>query len=177
MKRLKRREFLSETGQVVAAAAVGVAARSTANTRPALAKSRVVVVRHPALADAAGPDPRAVHGALDEGACALSGESDAAAAWARWFKPHDRVALKVNCLGLATHPAVVAGLGQSLGTVGITPERTIVWDRTDRELERAGYTLRKRGSGVRCYGTDALQGSARGGYDTELATSGAIGSL
>lgn len=177
MKRLKRREFLSETGQVVAAAAVGVAARSTADTRPALAKSRVVVVRHPALADAAGPDPRAVHGALDEGACALSGESDAAAAWARWFKPQDRVALKVNCLGLATHPAVVAGLGQSLGAVGITAERTIVWDRTDRELERAGYTLRKRGSGARCYGTDALQGSARGGYDTELATSGAIGSL
>jgi len=177
VRRLVRREFLSETGRAVAAAAVGVAARNTESTRPALAKSRVVVVRHPALADAAGPDRRAVHGALDQAACALSGESDAAAAWAQWFKPQDRVALKVNCLGLATHPAVVAGLSQSLGAVEIAPERTIVWDRSDRELERAGYTLRKRGSGVRCYGTDGLEGPGPGGYDTELATSGAIGSL
>ncbi|UCG88716.1 MAG: DUF362 domain-containing protein [Gemmatimonadota bacterium] len=177
MKRLMRREFLSETGQAVAAAAVAVAALSTEDTRPALAKSRVVVVRHPALADAAGPDPRAVRGALDQAALALSGESDLDGAWARWFKPQDRVAMKVNCLGLATHPAVVAGLAQSLGAAEIAPERTIVWDRSDHELVRAGYTLRKRGSGMRCYGTDGLGGSGPGGYDTELATSGAIGSL
>jgi len=177
MKRLGRREFLSESGQAVAAAAVGVAARNPRETRPTLAKSRVVVVRHPALADATGPDPRAVRGALDQAACALTGESAPAGAWARWFKPQDRVALKVNCLGLATHPAVAEGLAQSLGAAGVAPERTIVWDRTDRELQRAGYTVRKGGSGVRCYGTDGLGGFGRGGYDTELATSGAIGSL
>jgi hypothetical protein len=45
MKRLRRREFISETGQAVAAAALGVAARTTRDTRPTLAKSRVVVVR------------------------------------------------------------------------------------------------------------------------------------
>jgi uncharacterized protein (DUF362 family) len=72
---------------------------------------------------------------------------------------------------------VAEGLGRSLSAAGVTAERTIVWDRTDRELERAGYTLRKRGSGVHCYGTDGLGGFGRGGYTTELATSGAIGSL
>lgn len=175
MKRLGRREFLNETGRT--AAAVGLSARDARDTGPAPAKSRVVVVRHPALAGAAGPDPRAVRGALNQAACALTGESEPASAWARWFRPQDRVAIKVNCLGLATHPVVVEGLGQSLGAAGVAPERTVVWDRTDRELERAGYTLRKGGTGMRCYGTDGLTGFGRHGYDAELATSGAIGSL
>jgi uncharacterized protein (DUF362 family) len=72
---------------------------------------------------------------------------------------------------------VAEGLGRSLGGAELAPERTIVWDRADRELERAGYTLRKGGSGVRCYGTDGVTGFGRHGYDTVVATSGAIGSL
>jgi uncharacterized protein (DUF362 family) len=114
---------------------------------------------------------------LDEAACALADDSEPADAWSRWFKPNERVAIKVNCLGLPTHPAVGEALVRSLGAADIAPERTILWDRSDRELKRAGYTLQTGGPDAWCYGTDALGASGRGGYDMQISTSGSIGSL
>jgi hypothetical protein len=113
---------------------------------------------------------------LEEAARILSGADDPADVWSRWFLPRDRVAIKVNCLGLPTHHAIGGAVARAISAAGVRPENTIIWDRTDRELERAGYSLRKSGRGVRCFGTDSL-GGGRGGYDDTVATSGEIGSL
>jgi ABC-type dipeptide/oligopeptide/nickel transport system permease subunit len=43
-----------------------------------------------------------------------------------------------------------------LRSAGIPEERVIVWDRTSRELQRAGYPLNTSGRGLRVFGTDEL---------------------
>jgi len=175
-----RREFLAEAAVGVAVAAgtaIGLpGSLFGAGPTPPRTKSRVVVIRHEALA-AEDLAPRRVRDLLDEAAKALVGESGAADAWARWFRPDDRLGIKVNCLGYATHPAVAQALAEAVGAVGLPPQEIILWDRTGRELQAAGYTLRESGPGVRCLGTDALASRGNAGYAAEIATSGSIGSL
>ena len=174
---MKRREFLTRAGAATAAVAgLPYAASAFGPAKPDGSKSRVVVVRDDALAQDS-PDPKRVRELLDEAARMLAGDARPADAWARWFKPSDRVSIKVNCLGFATSPVVAVALAEAIGSAGVAPERIILWDRSDRELKAAGYTLRTSGTGVRCFGTDALASRGGEGYASQIATSGAIGSL
>ena len=158
---------------------IGLLTRAAEAAPPAPAtKSRVVVLRHEALAaDGEGPTPNRVRELLDEAARALSGDAKAADAWARWLKPDDRLGIKVNCLGYPTRPAVAEALAAAVGAIGMDPARVIIWDRTSRELKTAGYEVRDGAKGVRCFGTDALAARGSGGYSSDIVSSGDIGSL
>ena len=165
--RITRRTFLARaaaTSTVAASAASALPLVSCAESPPPSPnRSRVVIIRHDALAaDGRSPAPERVRELLDEAARALAGDTKAADAWARWFKPEDRLAVKVNCLGLPTKPSVALGLAAAVGAIGLPPERVTLWDRTNRELRAAGYTLR---------------GTGNGGYSADVYTSGATGSL
>jgi len=174
---MNRREFLTRAGAATAAVAgLPYAASAFGPTKPDGSKSRVVVVRDDALAQNS-PDPKRVRELLDEAGRALAGDARSADAWARWFKPDDRVSIKVNCLGFSTSPVVAVALAEAIGSAGVAPERIILWDRSDRELKASGHTLRTSGKGVRCFGTDALASRGGEGYASQIATSGAIGSL
>ena len=177
---MTRRTFLARaaaTSAIVASAASALPLASCAESPPP-DRSRVVVLRHDRLAaEGQGPAPQHLSELLDEAARALTGDAKAADAWARWFKPDDRLAVKVNCLGLPTKPAVALGLAAAVGGIGLPPEQVMVWDRTSRELRAAGYTLSGTGGGVRCFGTDALARRGNGGYSADVHTSGATGSL
>jgi len=141
-------------------------------------KPRVVVIRHEALAaEGQGPGPERVREFLDEALKALTADTKAADAWARWLKPSDRVGIKVNCLGYSTRPAVALATAASLGAIGLAPQQIIVWDRTSDELRRAGYDVAASGKSARCFGTDALADRGGAGYGREIVTSGGIGSL
>lgn len=156
--------------------AAGLAPSSYAAAAPA--KARVVVIRHDSLAARpADVPPARLRELLDEAARALADQAKPGDAWARWFKPADRVAVKVNCLGYATHPAVALGLVQALEGAGLAPERATLWDRTSRELVAAGYEPSTSAGSPRCYGTDALAQRGNGGYTEEVYSSGATGSL
>jgi uncharacterized protein (DUF362 family) len=186
--RLTRRALLA--GATAVAAAGAAAAILPHNSKPAPeaaapaappargpAKSRVVVIRHEALmADAPGPPAARIRELLDEAAAALArpGRADA---WAAWLKPNDLVAIKVNCLGYSTTPAVAVALAAAIGAIGLPPERTLIWDRASEELKGAGYDVHPAGKGLRCYGTDALAARGNAGYAQDIITSGAIGSL
>jgi len=193
---MTRREFLTRAAAAsaavagasptwrAAAEAAGADAPASAAPAPAVAaaKARVVVIRHASLAaEGQGPTPDRVRELLDEAARAIAGDAKPADAWARWFKPDDCLAIKVNCLGYATRPAVALGLAAAIGAIGLAPGKTIVWDRLNRELAARGYTLQARGAGagggVRCFGTDELSGRGNWGYTAEVLTSGATGSL
>jgi len=174
---MNRRTFLAQAGAATAAVAgLPYVARAFGPGKPPVGKSRVVVIRHDALAEEP-LDARRVRELLDEAAKALAGEAKAADAWACWVKPSDRVGVKVNCLGLATRPEVAGALADAWSAADLAPERVILWDRFERELRQAGYTLRASGAGVRCFGTDSLGSRGQGGYADELVTSGDIGSL
>lgn len=93
---------------------------------------------------------------VSKGITALTGENDPRAAWGSLFKPDDAVAVKVNCLfgpNASTHPEVTNAVVSGLKSAGVSEDNIIVWDRSDGDLTKCGYSINRNGPGVRCYGT------------------------
>lgn len=112
----------------------------------------------------------------ERGIRALTGASSLAEGLGRIFAPADRVGIKVNTIGgrkLSTRPEVALGLAGALKGAGVSEKSILIWDRTNRELKDAGYSLSLGAGGLKIYGTDT-EGA---GYDDELYSQGNIGSL
>jgi len=88
----------------------------------------------------------------------LTGASSEGDGWRSLFSPQDTIGIKINCLGgpmMCTRPELVAAVVEGLTeTAGIPAGQIIIWDRYNREIERCGYTMRTKGSGPLCFGTD-----------------------
>ncbi len=159
-----RRELARLLG--LSALAVPVARRTAATPRGRVGVASVTAAGGAALA------PAAAKTALAAAVRAATGAETARAALAALFRPTDTVGIKVNCLGgrnLSPRPALVEALVELLGEAGVASERIVVFERSSRELERAGFRIRRDGDGYRCYGID-------NDYDAAPSTSGAIGS-
>lgn len=122
-------------------------------------EARVALARRAGVVDSKSGviDQGKLRDLLEKSICAATGAQSARAACARLFSPHDVVGIKVNTLagpGLSTHPEIVAQMVTWLLTAGIRPGNIVVWDRSDRELVAAGYTLNRDGSRVRYQGTN-----------------------
>jgi len=126
---------------------------------PRSAPSRAVVAvgRRPGLVTASGAlDPKLLEAALGAAVARAAGEATPVAAMRRLFKPNDVVGIKVGCLGgrgVSTRPEVALQLAALLQAAGVPADHIYVWDRTDRELRAAGYTI-TAGPGVRVFGTN-----------------------
>jgi uncharacterized protein (DUF362 family) len=117
-------------------------------------------------------DPAAARGALERALVAATGLTPARDAVAALFRPGDTVGVKVNSLGgprLTPRVELVGALAALLREAGVPPARIIVFDRSDRELKRAGYAIRRAGGDYLCYGIER-------DYDSEPSVSGEIGS-
>lgn len=121
---------------------------------PETERSRVVLVRHSGVWAGDQPDSAVILQMLDEGLRALAGAGDARAVWQALFAPEERVLLKVNCIayGGPTQPAVTYAVAQRLQEAGLPAQNILIFDRTDGELESAGYQLNDGGVGVQCHG-------------------------
>ena len=100
----------------------------------------------------------------------LTGQSDALKALIPQIEdPVQRYGIKVNCVNpdLPSHPAVIAALIVLLTAAGASRDNIIVFDRTDYELARCGFTV-----GPTVYGSD----KSGVGYNDELLvfTTGAV---
>lgn len=94
---------------------------------------------------------------LGKAVAAAIGTDQPVAAFRQLFRPTDTVGIKVNTLagrGLSSHPEVVTLLVEWLKEAGVRPSHIVVWDRSDRELEAAGFKLSRDASAVRCQGTN-----------------------
>ena len=103
---------------------------------------------------------------------AAIGVEPARRALGRLFGGDDTVGIKVNSLGgagMSPRVELVEALVELLVEAGVARQRIIVFDRSSRELERAGYTICRRGGRYLCYGID-------NDYERLPSTSGAIGS-
>jgi len=90
----------------------------------------------------------------------------------RLFRPDDTVGIKVNCLaGRSLSPRVelVEALVDLIASAGVDRRRIIVFERSSRELRRAGFTPSDGGGPYRCIGTD-------NDYESLPQDSGSIGS-
>ncbi len=121
---------------------------------PTTETSRVVLVRHNGVWADDVPDPSVVLEMLDVGLSALADTSDILMVWRVLIDPGEQVLLKVNCIasGGPTQPAVTYAVAQRLQDSGLPAEQILIFDRTDRELSAAGYTLNEGGGGVQCHG-------------------------
>lgn len=189
-KRLARRNFLLVTaaagaGLVGAVTVGGKASRflTTSGAKEAThfpgvpATSRVIVVRNErVLANGKDLVPDEMERMLASGMSSLFDSQKPVVAWQNLFKPDDVVGIKVNCIAgpeLSSHPHLVAAIVSKLQQAGLPPENIIVWDRTSRELTRAGYSVNTGRQGVKCYGTDAIgyesKASSRGSFHGQLS--------
>ncbi len=171
-----RREFLTRIGTAAAGAAL---ARSPAASALAGAaepsKARVVVARDDQLTRGkVGEHAESIRKLLDAGMQKLTGATDAESAWRTYFRPGNRIGIKVNTLGLATQPAVVDAIVAGLRRAGVPADNILIWDRFDVELRRAGFRINKSTTGPRCYGTDGDRIGS--GYLPDIESSGRIGS-
>ena len=141
-------------------------------------KSTVLIARNADVADAAGRlRQKNIQKMLDAAIARLTGERSVPDAWRRFFKPTDTIGIKVNCLRsagrkLSSHIELVNCIVNALVSAGVPENHIIIWDRENRELINAGYTINTRNKGVKCYGTDA-EGV---GYSRELIVSGSVAS-
>jgi uncharacterized protein (DUF362 family) len=126
---------------------------------PASAPSRpvVAVARRPGLLGAqASLDPGKLADGLGAALMRATGEPSPVDGLRRLFTPTDIVGIKVNTLGgqgVSTRPEVALKLANWLEAAGVSADRILIWDRTDRELQAAGYRLTD-GPGVRVRGTN-----------------------
>ncbi len=121
--------------------------------------SRVACARRPGVID---PATGAIVGSalrdlLGKSLGAAVGAEDPAGALRRLFHRGDVVGIKVNTLagrGLSSRPELVFMLCEWLREAGVRPNNIVIWDRSDRELEAAGFKLNRSDTGVRCFGTN-----------------------
>ena len=164
---MRRRSFL---GLAAAAAIVRPASGGRTEVEGC---GRVVSVVGP---ETGGNDDPSIPRGLGVGIAALTGLAGADG-WASIFRPGDRVAIKLNCLSgarLAPRRGLVDAIVGGLLSAGVREDAIVLFDRTSRELERAGFAVRTEPGALRCFGTDALKG---GGYGSDVLEHRSIGSL
>jgi len=110
--------------------------------------------------------------AMAEALAASVGAPTGVEAAAALFAADDTVGIKVNCLAgriLSPRVELVEALVDLVAGAGVDRRRIIVFERSNRELQRAGFTIRNQGPPYRCIGTN-------NDYERQPSTSGAIGS-
>ena len=136
------------------------------------AKSRVVIAKDPLLgASRASPDSSRVLQVLDRAMQSLYAVDHPIEAWRRVIRPGEVVGLKVNCLsgrGGSSSVVLVEAICERLREAGV--REIVIWDRSNRELESAGFRVTSKKDRVRCIGNDDA------GYEPELAVYGSAGS-
>ncbi len=125
------------------------------------------------LAPLAGVEltPAAGRRALERALVAATGAASPLAALRTLFPATETVGIKLNCLagrGMSPRPELVEALAALLREAGVGRERILVFERSARELRRAGFSPGER-EHYRCLGID-------NDYDAEPSTSGSIGS-
>jgi len=106
----------------------------------------------------------------------LTGARDIGEGLARLFSRDDRIGIKVNTIGgpkISTRPLLPLSLSELLVKSGQPGRNIVIWDRTNRELREAGYSLADRRNDLKVFGTDM----AGAGYETEIISHRNIGSL
>jgi uncharacterized protein (DUF362 family) len=167
-RRWTRRELGILLGGAVATARVD----GTERSGDGLPAPGVVGVAPLSPNDSGRLDAAVVARAMDSVLSAAGGGLDPGSVLSSLFRPSDVVGIKLNCLGgrrMSPRPVVVEALVNRLVDAGVRPDQIILFERSSRELERAGFEVRRGGRRPQCFGTD-------NDYDRTPSISGSIGS-
>jgi uncharacterized protein (DUF362 family) len=140
-------------------------------------KSRVVFITNKKIYKADGSlDAEQAQNLVNHAIIRLTDAPDPVSGWKKIAGPGDSFGIKPNCLGgkpLSSSPVIANAIVEGLISAGVKDADIIIWERTNRELERAGYVLNYARNGLRCFGTDS-----RGvGYGSDFHQYGKVASL
>ena len=140
-------------------------------------RSKVIIIRTPKVfKNSKKLDFDLLQVMVQKSLSALTGENDSREALFHFYEPSDHIGMKVNCLGgekVATSPEVVYATFNLFRKAGFDDKKFVVWDRSNRELKEAGFSLNSNSGGLKCYGTD----SVNVGYAQDFITHRDVGSL
>jgi uncharacterized protein (DUF362 family) len=140
-------------------------------------KSTVVIVRKPKSQNPGLTDsPEALRKMYLQGFTTLLGQKNPGDALHVIFKDKDKVGIKINTIGgrsISTTPNTSMSLAKLLTENGWNANNVLIWDRTNRELKEAGYSLNMNQKGIKVFGTD----SNNVGYNRNLTALLNVGSL
>lgn len=139
-------------------------------------EGKVVIVKSSFLFDGEEINPSVWKKLIERGLQLLTDEKNTTLVIKGIFASSDRVGIKINTISgkmLTTTPYCTLSLVSILLSGRLNPDNIFIWDRTNSELRKAGYTLNHSGKGVKIFGTDTYGVS----YDDELVEHKSIGSL
>ncbi len=140
--------------QPTPAAPVNFAATRPAGFTPLSHPGQVVRVNKPNSLRPGGlfPKPEDARAMVNRAVIELSGRPDLASAWRAFVHPSDRVAIKVNGLGLrnmASNKEVIEAIAEGLVAAGVPGTNIVVYDQWDSFLRCTRVTSRGMPAGVR----------------------------
>jgi len=168
---IDRRRFLRASAAGIAATAGGVLLPSL--PARAAGASRVAFYRHSGLPNQDEATRAATVKALVGSAVQVAtGQGTPERAWRSLFSADDMVAIKVNCMAGMLSPSldVVNAIVEGLKGAGVDPDKITIYDKEDRDLEAAGYTLNDKPPGPLVQGT--VGGPNAPGYCARFTTRG-----
>lgn len=181
---LDRRQFLGTVaaGAVVTAGTEALAQRGAAAATPEVSftatppqgftplniPGRVVRVNKPDSLRPGNlfPKPEAALAMVNRAVMELAGQSDVARAWRAFVHPGDRVAVKVNGLGLrnmASNKETVVAIVEGVIAAGVPANQITVYDQWDSFLAATRVNARALPAGVRvlCHNQERLSAQTR----------------
>jgi uncharacterized protein (DUF362 family) len=170
---LTRREFLRTSAVTTAALLAGPRVRA----QDAAAKSRVIIAKSEAVTKGGEVVEDVLAEMVDAAVVALTGEADAAKAWAKLFSSDERIGLKPNGLGgpmLSTAAALIHVCVERLRGVGLKTENLVIWDQDPGKLIACGLEPGETW-GVKCVPAnaewdEATQNGSFAGQITSIVT-------
>jgi uncharacterized protein (DUF362 family) len=139
-------------------------------------KATVVIVKKHNSKRTMLTDPDVIREMYIQGLTSLAGQKNPRDALYIFFKDKDRVGIKINTIGgrsISTTPTTSLSLAKLLADNKWDANNILIWDRTNRELKEAGYSLNMNQKGIKVFGTD----SNSIGYTRNLTAFMNIGSL
>ena len=140
-------------------------------------RSKVILAKDKRFINANGAvDASIISMAIDSALLKITNSKNPLDAWRSLFNKNDIVGIKLNCLAgnrFSPHTQIVEAIINGVKSTGVRESNIIIFERFNRELENAGFNIRRGSNGFRCFGTDDLPS---GGYDSEPLIMGSIGS-
>ena len=140
-------------------------------------RSRVILAKDKKFITVNGvADTTVISMAIDSALLKITDSEKPLDAWRSLFNKNDIVGIKLNCLAgkkFSPHTEIVEAIINGIKSAGVKESSIIIFERFNRELENAGFNIRRGSNSFRCFGTDDLPS---GGYDSTPLIVGSVGS-
>ncbi len=139
-------------------------------------RSRVILLRGKKLRTTDLLDKNSIRRMIQRGFELLLNDRDPRETLRSLFGGNDRIGIKVNTIGgklISTRPDLSLPFADWLIEHGQQEKNILIWDRTNRELQQAGYRLSLAQNRLKIFGTD----TNGAGYGREPLVHLSVGSL